>query len=105
MRRETRAHPPPACRSYHRLERSPRRRRRRPAHVLRVLPVQDVQRPGVEPATLPPAGQGMSRASERSKLWLPQYWPMWIGLGLFRLASRLLTPEEERRIARVLGGL
>jgi KDO2-lipid IV(A) lauroyltransferase len=47
----------------------------------------------------------MSRASEQSKLWLPQYWPMWIGLGLFRLASRGLAPEEKRRIARGLGSL
>ncbi len=25
----------------------------------------------------------MSRASEQSRLWLPQHWPMWIGLGYF----------------------
>jgi KDO2-lipid IV(A) lauroyltransferase len=29
---------------------------------------------------------------------------MWIGLGLFRLASRVLTGEEQRRSARLLGG-
>ena len=46
----------------------------------------------------------MSRASEQSRLWLPQYWPMWIGLGLFRLAARLLTWPEQRDIARALGG-
>jgi KDO2-lipid IV(A) lauroyltransferase len=46
----------------------------------------------------------MSRASEQSRLWLPQHWPMWIGLGFFRLASRVLTGEEQRRIASLLGG-
>lgn len=46
----------------------------------------------------------MSRASEQSRLWLPQHWPMWIGLGFFRLASRVLTWPEQQRIARLLGG-
>ena len=46
----------------------------------------------------------MSRASEQSRLWLPQHWPMWIGLGIFRLASRVLTGPEQWRIARLLGG-
>ena len=45
----------------------------------------------------------MSRASEQSRLWLPQHWLMWIGLGIFRLATRLLTREEQHRIARGLG--
>jgi KDO2-lipid IV(A) lauroyltransferase len=45
----------------------------------------------------------MSRASEQSRLWLPQHWPMWIGLGLFRLASRFLTWPEQWRLARALG--
>jgi len=47
----------------------------------------------------------MSRASEQSRLWLPQHWPMWIGLGLFRLAALGLTWPEQRRLARMLGGL
>ena len=46
----------------------------------------------------------MSRASEQSRLWLPQHWLMWIGLGLFRLASRVLSGPEQRRLARLLGG-
>ena len=47
----------------------------------------------------------MSRASEQSSLWLPQYWPMWFGLALFRAAVRWLTPEEQWHLARVIGGL
>ncbi len=31
----------------------------------------------------------MSRTSEQRRLWLPQYWPTWAGLGLFRLLNRL----------------
>ena len=31
----------------------------------------------------------MSRTSEQRRLWLPQYWPAWAGLGLFRLLNRL----------------
>lgn len=46
----------------------------------------------------------MSRTSEQSRLWLPQYWPMWFGLALFRLASRWLTWPEQWRLARALGG-
>jgi len=46
----------------------------------------------------------MSRASEQSRLWLPQYWPMWFALGLFRLVSRVLTGSEQWRLARLLGG-
>jgi KDO2-lipid IV(A) lauroyltransferase len=45
----------------------------------------------------------MSRASEQSNLWLPQHWPMWIGIGILGLASRWLAREEQRRVARVLG--
>lgn len=42
----------------------------------------------------------MSRASEQSTLWQPQHWPMWAGLGLFRLTARFLTWSERRRLAR-----
>lgn len=45
----------------------------------------------------------MSRASEQSRLWLPHHWPMWLGLGLFRLASRFLTWSEQQRLARAIG--
>lgn len=45
----------------------------------------------------------MSRASEQERLWLPQHWPMWLGLGLFRLATGLPWPVR-RALARVLGG-
>jgi len=31
----------------------------------------------------------MSRTSEQRRLWLPQYWPTWVGLGLFRALNRL----------------
>ena len=31
----------------------------------------------------------MSRHSERSHLWLPQHWPSWFGLALFRALTRL----------------
>ena len=44
----------------------------------------------------------MSRASERPRLWLPQRWPMWIALGLFRLANRLPW-SAQRSLARALG--
>lgn len=43
----------------------------------------------------------MSRASEQSRLWLPQYWPTWLGLGIFRLLGRLPWPEK-RLLARGL---
>lgn len=46
----------------------------------------------------------MSRRSERSHLWLPQHWPMWLGLALFR--GLTLLPWSTRRVlARVLGAL
>jgi len=31
----------------------------------------------------------MSRASEQSRLWLPQHWPTWLGLGAFWLVNQL----------------
>ncbi len=44
----------------------------------------------------------MSRRSERSGLWLPQYWPSWLGLALFRVLTRV--PWSIRRVlARGLG--
>ncbi len=46
----------------------------------------------------------MQRSSEATRLWLPQHWPMWVALGLFRL-SVLLTWEERRRLSRILGWL
>ena len=43
----------------------------------------------------------MSRRSERSGLWLPQHWPSWLGIALFRALTRL--PWSVRRIlARML---
>jgi len=44
----------------------------------------------------------MSRASEQSRLWLPQHWPMWIGLGLFRLVAQLPW-SVQCALARALG--
>lgn len=44
----------------------------------------------------------MARASENSRLWLPQHWPTWAGLGLFRAANLLPWPVQ-RILARVLG--
>ncbi len=44
----------------------------------------------------------MSRASEKNRLWLPQHWPMWIGLAGFRLANRLPW-SVQRAFARLLG--
>jgi KDO2-lipid IV(A) lauroyltransferase len=44
----------------------------------------------------------MSRASEQSRLWLPQHWPTWFGLGLFWLAGRLPWPVQ-RALATALG--
>lgn len=44
----------------------------------------------------------MSRASEQPRLWLPPHWPMWIGLGLFRLVA-LLPWSVQRALARLLG--
>jgi len=31
----------------------------------------------------------MSRASEQTRLWLPQYWPAWLGVGLLWLLDKL----------------
>jgi KDO2-lipid IV(A) lauroyltransferase len=44
----------------------------------------------------------MSRASEQSKLWYPQHWPMWIGVGLLWVLDKLPWPEK-RFLARRLG--
>ena len=46
----------------------------------------------------------MSRAGEQSRLWLPQYWPAWAGLGIFWLLDKLPWAEK-RFIARGLGWL
>jgi KDO2-lipid IV(A) lauroyltransferase len=46
----------------------------------------------------------MSRASESSRLWLPQYWPTWLGLGLFWLASKLPW-SVQLTLASVLGAV
>lgn len=46
----------------------------------------------------------MSRAAAPARLWLPRHWPMWAGLGLFRLADQLPWPEKHL-VARVLGWL
>ena len=43
----------------------------------------------------------MSRASDSSRLWLPQHWPTWAALGLFYLAGFLPWPER-RALARWL---
>ena len=44
----------------------------------------------------------MSRASEQARLWLPQYWPTWLGVGLLWLLDKLPWPEK-RLLARGLG--
>ncbi len=44
----------------------------------------------------------MSRASEQPRLWLPQHWPTWLGLGIFWLLNQLPWPAK-RALARVLG--
>lgn len=44
----------------------------------------------------------MSRRSERSDLWMPQHWPTWLGLGLFRALTLLPWPAR-RWLARGLG--
>jgi len=44
----------------------------------------------------------MSRRSEQSRLWLPQYWPIWAGLGCFWLVNRLPWAEKHT-LARGLG--
>lgn len=46
----------------------------------------------------------MSRASETPRLWLPQHWPMWAALGLFRVVSMLPWPCQ-RALARLLGAV
>ena len=46
----------------------------------------------------------MSRAGEHPRLWLPQHWPMWAGLGFLWLADKLPWPEK-RALARALGWL
>lgn len=47
----------------------------------------------------------MSRASERTRLWLPQHWPTWIALAIFRLAVAVLTPREQWRASGLLATL
>lgn len=44
----------------------------------------------------------MSRASQQRRLWLPQHWPMWAGLFLFRGLTWLPWPVQ-RTLARILG--
>ena len=44
----------------------------------------------------------MSRASEKPRLWLPQHWPTWFGLALFRMITELPW-SFQRLLARVLG--
>ncbi len=44
----------------------------------------------------------MGRPSERTRLWLPQHWPTWFGLGVFRALSLLPWPVQ-RGLARGLG--
>lgn len=44
----------------------------------------------------------MSRRSEHSHLWLPQFWPMWLGVAGFWLIDKLPWPEK-RCLARGLG--
>ena len=46
----------------------------------------------------------MSRASEQPRLWLPQHWPTWFGVGLLRLLD-FLPWAEKRLLARGLAGL
>ncbi len=36
----------------------------------------------------------MSRASEQTRLWLPQHWPAWLGVGAFWLADKLPWPAK-----------
>jgi KDO2-lipid IV(A) lauroyltransferase len=44
----------------------------------------------------------MSRRSEHPRLWLPQYWPAWLGIAGIRLVDKLPWPEK-RLLARSLG--
>ena len=46
----------------------------------------------------------MSRASEQTRLGLPQHWPMWLGLVVLWLADKLPWPAK-RLLAHGLGGL
>jgi Kdo2-lipid IVA lauroyltransferase/acyltransferase len=46
----------------------------------------------------------MSRASEKPRLWLPQHWPMWVGLVVFRVVSKLPW-SVQRGLARILGAV
>lgn len=46
----------------------------------------------------------MSRASEQARLWMPQYWPTWLGVGFLRLVDQLPWAEK-RLLARGLGWL
>ncbi|MBE2212398.1 MAG: lipid A biosynthesis acyltransferase, partial [Opitutaceae bacterium] len=46
----------------------------------------------------------MSRRSERSDLWMPQHWPSWLGLALFRTLTALPWPVR-RGLARGLAAL
>lgn len=46
----------------------------------------------------------MSRSSEQSRLWLPQFWPTWFGIAGFWLVNQLPWPEK-RWLARGLGWL
>lgn len=43
----------------------------------------------------------MNPASEQSRLWLPQFWPTWLGVGVFRLLNRLPW-SAQRAFARGL---
>lgn len=44
----------------------------------------------------------MSRSSEQSRLWLPQFWPTWLGIAGFWLVNKLPWPEKHF-LARALG--
>jgi KDO2-lipid IV(A) lauroyltransferase len=44
----------------------------------------------------------MSPTNEQFRQWLPQYWPTWIGAGLFRLLNRMPW-SVQRAFARSLG--
>ena len=46
----------------------------------------------------------MSRAGEQARLWLPLYWPAWLGIGFMWLVDKLPWTEK-RALARTLGWL
>jgi KDO2-lipid IV(A) lauroyltransferase len=46
----------------------------------------------------------VSRRSNRTDLWMPQHWPTWLGLALFRVLTLLPWPLR-RVMARVLAAL